>query len=90
MTIAVHNEVVKYFLSTTQFPLKIINKQDSPTTTPATTPKSNTPFRRVIEEDVVVDPRLQDNSFDAKVSATELKFKFNRSSLLVQFSVEDY
>lgn len=42
----------------------------TPTVVTTTTPKQNTPFRRVIEETVYVDPRLQDNSFDAKVSAT--------------------
>lgn len=30
--------------------------------------QSNIPFRRVREEEVAVDPRLADNSFDAKVS----------------------
>lgn len=29
---------------------------------------SNVPFRRIREEEVAVDPRLADNSFDAKVS----------------------
>lgn len=43
---------------------------------PATTPKQNAPFRRVREEEVYVDPRLQDNSFDAKVSAN-----YNQSEL---------
>lgn len=38
---------------------------------PKTTPTQNAPFRRVREETVYVDPRLQDNSFDAKVSATQ-------------------
>jgi len=28
-----------------------------------------TPFRRVREEDVSIDPRVKDNSFEAKVSA---------------------
>lgn len=30
---------------------------------------SNIPFRRIREEEVEVDPRLADNSFDAKVSS---------------------
>lgn len=32
--------------------------------------QTNVPFRRIDEEQVDVDPRLQDNSFDAKVSFT--------------------
>lgn len=32
--------------------------------------QTNVPFRRINEEHVDVDPRLQDNSFDAKVSFT--------------------
>lgn len=32
-----------------------------------------TPFRRVPSEKVEVDPRLKDNSFDAKVNASKFK-----------------
>lgn len=31
-----------------------------------------TPFRRVVTEKVEVDPRLKDNSFDAKVNAPKI------------------
>lgn len=30
---------------------------------------SNVPFRRIVEEKIEVDPRLADNSFEAKVSS---------------------
>lgn len=46
-------------------------KNKKATTTPQTFPKANKkstniPFRRIIEEEVEVDPRLADNSFTAK------------------------
>lgn len=42
---------------------------------------SNVPFRRIREEEVAVDPRLQDNSFDAKVSSVTAKSNFKTASL---------
>lgn len=49
-------------------------KNKKATTTPQTFPKvnkksSNVPFRRIKEDEVNVDPRLADNSFDAKMGA---------------------
>lgn len=41
------------------------------------------PFRRVVSEKVEVDPRLQDNSFEAKVNA--LKFKKAKATLCIIF-----
>lgn len=49
---------------------EVTPKNKKETTTPQTFPKankkSNVPFRRIREEEVEVDPRLADNSFDAK------------------------
>lgn len=36
-------------------------------------PHKPTPFRRVVSEKVPVDPRLKDNSFDAKVNAPKFE-----------------
>merc|ERR1719219_399544 len=75
-----NNDAVEVTKSKT--PKKV--KKEEEFTVNGNTRKRNAPFRRVIEEDVAVDPRLKDMSYLAKKGANEEEYGFNAAKGLLK------